>query len=62
MGHDELYPSLASELISASVDLILAWGTPAALAAKHATSTISIVIVAGDVLNTGIVSNLANPG
>ena len=62
MGRDELYPSLASELISASVDLILAWGTPAALAAKHATSTVPIVIVAGDVLNTGIVSNLANPG
>jgi putative tryptophan/tyrosine transport system substrate-binding protein len=41
--------------------LIVAWGTPAALAAKRATTTIPIVFVAGDAVNTGIVSNLARP-
>jgi putative ABC transport system substrate-binding protein len=60
-GRDALYPALASELASLPLDLIVAWGTPAALAAKRATTRIPIVLVAGDVLNTGIVSNLARP-
>ena len=61
-GRDERYPAFAGELVALPVDLIVAWGTPAALAAKRATAKIPIVIVAGDVLNTGIVSNLARPG
>jgi putative ABC transport system substrate-binding protein len=38
------------------------WGTPAALAAKHATTTIPIVMGAiADPVSVGIVSNLARP-
>jgi putative ABC transport system substrate-binding protein len=60
-GRDDRYPAFAAELAALPVDLIVAWGTPAALAAKRATTKIPIVLVAGDVLNTGIVSNLARP-
>jgi putative ABC transport system substrate-binding protein len=60
-GRDEQYPAFASELASLPTDLIVTWGTPAALAAKRATTKIPIVFVAGDAVNTGIVSNLARP-
>jgi putative ABC transport system substrate-binding protein len=61
-GQDERYTGFASELVALSVDLIVVWGTPAAFAAKHATTRIPILIgAAGDVVNTGIVSNLARP-
>ena len=60
-GRDDRYPAFAAELVKLPVDLIVAWGTPAALAAKRTTIKIPIVLVAGDVLNTGIVSNLARP-
>jgi len=61
-GHDERYASLASELVTLPVELLVAWGTPAAIAAKSATSKIPIVITVGDVINTGLVSDLAHPG
>jgi putative ABC transport system substrate-binding protein len=61
-GKDERYAGFASELVAMPVDLIVAWGTPAAFAAKHATSKIPIVLTAGDVINTGLVSDLARPG
>jgi putative ABC transport system substrate-binding protein len=60
-GRDDQYPDFASELTSLPVDLIVTWGTPAAFAAKRATATIPIVFVAGDAVNTGLVSNLARP-
>lgn len=61
-GNDDLYPSYAAELVGIPVELIVVWGTPAAFAAKRATSKIPIVLGAvGDVLNTGLVSNLAHP-
>jgi ABC-type uncharacterized transport system substrate-binding protein len=44
------------------VDIIVTWGTPAALAAKQATTTIPIVMGAiADPVSVGIVSNLARP-
>src|SRR5262245_58411512 len=43
-GHDERFPALAAELAQLPVDLMLARGTPAALAAKHATGTIPVII------------------
>jgi putative ABC transport system substrate-binding protein len=53
----------AEELLRAHVDVIVAWGTPATLAAKKASSQIPIVMVSiGDPVGTGIVSNLARPG
>jgi len=45
------------------VDLILTRGTPAARAAKEATSTIPIVMAAiGEAVDTGVVGSLARPG
>jgi len=42
-------------------DIIVTWGTPAALAAKQATTTIPIVMVIADPVSVGIISNLARP-
>ena len=62
-GDDTRYPALASELMALKVDVLVTWGTPAALAAKEATSTIPIVMGAlGTALNTGVFPNLARPG
>ena len=43
-GLDERYPLLAAELVALPVDLIVTWGTPAALAAKGATLTTPIIM------------------
>jgi putative ABC transport system substrate-binding protein len=54
---------LAAELVRLKVDVILTSTTPAALAAKRATTTIPIVVVSsGDLVGAGIVANLARPG
>src|SRR5262249_32564142 len=56
-------PALAEGLVRAKVDVIVTTSTPAALAAKHATATIPIVIgFAADPVGSGIVTNLARPG
>src|SRR6266446_1815740 len=62
-GDDNRQPALAAELVAVPVDLILTWGTPAALAAKRATATVPIVMGAiGDPVAAGVVSKLARPG
>jgi ABC-type uncharacterized transport system substrate-binding protein len=62
-GHDERFPALAGDLVRLKVDLILTRGTPAALAAKNATSTIPIIITGvGDPVGQGVVASLARPG
>jgi putative ABC transport system substrate-binding protein len=62
-GQAARLPALAAELVRLKVDLIVTRGTPAALAAKDATSTIPIVMAAiGDPLDTGVVASLARPG
>jgi putative ABC transport system substrate-binding protein len=59
----EWLPDLAAELVQLKVDVIVTWGTPAARAAKKATSTIPIVMAAAiDPVETGLVSSLARPG
>jgi ABC-type uncharacterized transport system substrate-binding protein len=59
----ERLPELAKELAGLKVDLILVVATPAALAAKGATSSIPIVMVnAGDPVGVGLVASLARPG
>jgi putative ABC transport system substrate-binding protein len=62
-GKAERFPELAAELVRQKVDLIVAMSTPAALAAKHATQTIPIVMVyVADPVGTGLVPSLAQPG
>src|SRR5262249_23255396 len=52
-------PALVAELIGMKVDVIVAGGSLAPLAAKRATSTIPIVMSnAGDPLGSGLVTNL----
>jgi putative ABC transport system substrate-binding protein len=56
-------PDLAAGLLRLDVDVIVAFGTLAPLAAKQATSDIPIVMAnAGDPLGSGLVASLARPG
>ena len=61
-GRPERLPELAAELVGLKVDVIVALYVPCALAAKQATRDIPIVILAGDPVETGIVTSLARPG
>jgi putative tryptophan/tyrosine transport system substrate-binding protein len=62
-GHIDRFPQLAAELVHLNVDIIITRGTPAALAAKKATTTIPIVMAAiGEPVETGMVTSLARPG
>jgi putative tryptophan/tyrosine transport system substrate-binding protein len=56
------FPGLASELVGLPVDVIVTWGTPATLAALKATSSIPIIMSAGDPVGAGLVASLAHPG
>src|SRR6476646_4529437 len=60
-GQDARLPQLAAELVRRQVDVIIAVQTPAAHAAKNATRDIPIVVMAGDPIATGLISNLARP-
>jgi ABC-type uncharacterized transport system substrate-binding protein len=56
-------PQLAAELVHLKVDLIVVSGTPPAVAAKKATTTIPIVMAASaDPVGAGLVASLARPG
>jgi len=59
----ERLSELAADLVRLKVDLILVSGTPPALAAKKATTTIPIVMAsAADPVGAGLVASLARPG
>jgi putative tryptophan/tyrosine transport system substrate-binding protein len=59
----ERLPELAAELVRLNVDLIVAFGGLAPLAAKQATSTIPIVMASpADPIGSGLVASLARPG
>ena len=62
-GNTELLKDLAADLVRQQVDVIVTAGTPAAFAAKKATSTIPIVLGANsDPVGVGLVESLARPG
>jgi putative tryptophan/tyrosine transport system substrate-binding protein len=61
-GTYDRLPRLAAELIAANVDVLIVHGTPAALVAKQATTSIPIVMaIIGDAVANGLVSNIARP-
>ena len=62
-NHPERLAALAAELVSLKVAIIVTHTTPAALAAKKATSLIPIVMAGSDSpVERGLVSNLRRPG
>jgi len=62
-GRVDRLPALAAELVRLEVDLIVAPGTSAALAAKNATRSIPIVMMfSNDPVALGLVVSLRHPG
>ena len=62
-GKIDAMPALIAELIALKVDVLVTAGTPAALAAKKATTTVPIVMASvGNAVDSGIVTSLARPG
>jgi len=60
-GKLDRLPELAAELVRLKVDAIFCTSTPAAQAAKKATTTVPIVSVSGDPVGLGLVASLAVP-
>lgn len=59
----ERLPQLAAELVAAKADIIVAYQTPPANAAKRTTREIPVVFgAAGDPIGTGLIASYANPG
>ena len=62
-GRYDRLPALAADLVQHRVAVIVTQGTPAAFAAKQATTTIPIVMaIVGNPVDTGLVLSLARPG
>lgn len=60
-GRFEQAPALAAELVARRPDVLFGASTPVVRALMQATSTIPIVSIASDPLQSGIVKNLAHP-
>jgi len=61
-GRYERFPALVADLVHDKVDVLVVATTPGALAAKNATTTIPVVMVAvGDPVGIGLVASLARP-
>jgi putative tryptophan/tyrosine transport system substrate-binding protein len=62
-GNAAHLPALAAEFAGLPVDVLVTWQTPPTIAARDATKTVPIVMVAtGDPVATGIVASLSRPG
>jgi putative ABC transport system substrate-binding protein len=62
-GHNDRLVGMIDGLLSLKVDAILAVNTPAAQAAKQATSTVPIVMMrVADPIKSGLITSLARPG
>ena len=61
-GNARSLPDAAADLVRLKVDVIVAWQTPAAMAAKSSTSEIPIVMTAADPVGTGLVGSVSRPG
>jgi putative ABC transport system substrate-binding protein len=62
-GRHERLPDLVADLVRLKVDVLVAAATPASLAAKAATSSIPVVLVAvADPVRSGLVASMARPG
>src|SRR5215472_4455746 len=62
-GRVDRLPDLAAELVRLKVDLIVSWGTQGVTAAKNATETIPIVMIAvRDPVGIGLIASLPRPG
>ncbi len=62
-GRGERFPALTADCVRLKADIIVVTTTPATQAAKKATRTIPIVMLAlGDPVATGLVASLARPG
>ena len=62
-GRTERFPALAAELVRLKVDALVVESTPAALAAKQASTTIPTVMLAvSDPVGVKLVDSLAHPG
>jgi putative tryptophan/tyrosine transport system substrate-binding protein len=61
-GNAASLASLATELVASKVDVIVAYQTPAATAAKSATAAIPIVMWVADPVRQGFAKSLSRPG
>ena len=62
-GKPERLTELAAELAGLKLDAIVAFSTPAAIAARNATATIPVIFLyVGDPVGAGVVPSLARPG
>jgi putative ABC transport system substrate-binding protein len=62
-GRDERYAAMVAELVGMKVDIIVAVGTPAIVAARKATAVIPIIFpIASDPVGDGLVTSLSRPG
>jgi putative ABC transport system substrate-binding protein len=61
-GDFERLPELAAELVQQRVELIVVSSDEAAVAGKAATSTLPLIMIAGDPVQTGLIKSYARPG
>jgi putative ABC transport system substrate-binding protein len=61
-GTNEALPALAADLIAQNVDLIIAAGDQAVIAAQRASAAIPIVGICDDMVGSHLVASMARPG